>query len=525
MYTQGQTYERLTAEPNFSESHGTENPQEQSNGPIELQQWAKAPLAEETEQNQPSAAPSRPSSCLEYKKDIATREYLWAMLDDWNILEISGVVISAGCLVVIVVVLQYFEGKPQPTCRYASLNSLISWVSTVSKACTLFAINAGLGQLKWVWFAKKKRPIPDLRTFDAASRGLYGSAELIWTLRGSHFAVWGSVAVILAVAFDPCVQNLIRYYPDWIYDPGQQALLANSSTYTTYGVMVNTSYYTIDGALKMNIYNALFNLDESQPWAVPRYICSSDSPFHATECVLEPVVRSLNATVRNGTYQDRSLATWNQRSSFSDNKDAALLIQPPWGAEHGIQPNQSFSIGHMAYPAMLNFFRDLFGGYFEVQTNIRDTLQALVYGNITGCATDQPDKLRCAMTNVAAAMTKTFRDSAYIQAGSDPEQSQMTVGRGVVVTYFVEVHWRWITLPGVVWSLGAVTLVGTAWKTRRSKVPNWRNDPLPLLFLYQKTDLRDFPGGSIERMGAKGSIEVGGLKVKFYGVEDKYILS
>ncbi len=42
----------------------------------------------------------------------------------------------------------------------------------------------GLGQLKWVWFAEEERQLADLETFDNATRGLSGSAKLLWKLRG-----------------------------------------------------------------------------------------------------------------------------------------------------------------------------------------------------------------------------------------------------------------------------------------------------------------------------------------------------
>jgi hypothetical protein len=52
-----------------------------------------------------------------------------------------------------------------------------------------------------------------------------------------HFAVWGSLAIILALAFDPFVQNLVHYYPNLVVDPSQTAFLANSTRYETAGLL------------------------------------------------------------------------------------------------------------------------------------------------------------------------------------------------------------------------------------------------------------------------------------------------
>lgn len=92
--------------------------------------------------------------------------------------------LSAGILIALVVVLAARHNKPQPDWRYVSINSLIAWMTTVSRACILFSVSEALGQLKWVWLMQSERPVHDLRTFDEASRGPFGALGLIWALRG-----------------------------------------------------------------------------------------------------------------------------------------------------------------------------------------------------------------------------------------------------------------------------------------------------------------------------------------------------
>ena len=102
---------------------------------------------------------------------------------DWFVWELLGVAISGGILVATVVILASLNNTPEPKWKYMSLNSLISWLSTVSKGCLISAISGLLGQLKWTWFKQASRPLPDLRQFDTASRGFYGAIQLIWRLR------------------------------------------------------------------------------------------------------------------------------------------------------------------------------------------------------------------------------------------------------------------------------------------------------------------------------------------------------
>ncbi|KAB8265036.1 hypothetical protein BDV32DRAFT_62518 [Aspergillus pseudonomiae] len=539
-----------------------------------------------------------------------SRQLIWALNSDWYVWEILALILSAATLIAIIVILAKFDQQPQPSWKHVSLNSVISWLSTISKGCVLYAISEALGQLKWAWFAQGTRPMSNFRTFDAASRGFYGSGELIWTLRFRHFAVWGSFAVILALAFDPFTQNLIHYFPNSVYDSSQRAFLANSTYYNTTGPpLQNDAIVWVDPSLKANVYNSLFNNDQSKPWATPKYICSTsnctwgptaaievrarcsdvtdllnttcttitDSPlgytgitncsatlplanttawflsgmdvlqplsiatvhastalihknatlspiqmvvptnltmktmltenttkWHATECSIQPVVHSFNATVKDNIYTETTIDTWEKSratwdSDTESNLSTGMYFEPPWGLEQGINSNTSFMFSGLAVSSLDTFFQGLFTGVWFMRSAYSssflpgpldmyaapDFLRAMAIGNITGCDMGSMDKLQCAMENVAAAVTKSFRDSAYIGADSDPVGARMAAGRAMASMTFVEVRWPWIVLPGLVWVLGVATLLGTMWKSRKARAPKWRNDPVPLLFLFR----------------------------------------
>jgi hypothetical protein len=103
---------------------------------------------------------------------------------DYWMWELFGAVGSAVALIGIVITLRVFDGKRQPSWQGVSLNSVISWISTIAKVFVLMPITSGLGQLKWVWFAKGKQPLSDLQIFDSATRGISGSVQLLWRLKG-----------------------------------------------------------------------------------------------------------------------------------------------------------------------------------------------------------------------------------------------------------------------------------------------------------------------------------------------------
>lgn len=50
-----------------------------------------------------------------------------------------------------------------------------------------------------------------------------------------HFAVWSCLAVILALGYDPFVQNLVHYQQKMVVDSSKTAFVANSSIYNAYG--------------------------------------------------------------------------------------------------------------------------------------------------------------------------------------------------------------------------------------------------------------------------------------------------
>jgi hypothetical protein len=60
---------------------------------------------------------------------------------------------------------------------------------------------------------------------------------------GRHFAVLGSLAVILAIAIDPFAQNLIYHYEDMVDDPSQQALLAKADYYNSITWKISASFH------------------------------------------------------------------------------------------------------------------------------------------------------------------------------------------------------------------------------------------------------------------------------------------
>ncbi|KAL4744948.1 hypothetical protein BDW72DRAFT_187608 [Aspergillus terricola var. indicus] len=574
---------------------------------------------------------------------------LLSVINDGFIREIFGMAIAVGVFVALVVVLAEYDQKQQPDWGSMSLNAVISWMSTVLRACIAITCSEVLGQLKWVWFAQKARPISELRTFDSASRGIYGALELIWTLRAKHFAGLAGLAAILALAIDPFAQNLVHYYPDLVDDSTQRALIGNASTYIQHGAQVVAVFAAVDPILKSNIYNSLFNNDPQTPWAIPQYSCpsanctwepavaleartlcanitdqlstscrvmgpreqlegltnctiklpssnltawyvrsddrlpwmkgfvvgsvmardnaavyknftttaiqyiaprlsgnwwASDVPpanttWEATECTIEPIVRSFRASVTNNIYADETLAIWNNYTMGSDPTALGYAFNPPWGSALGMQQhNQTFTYGVAANQALSYFLTTSFGGYFWRTQNLQqgynpdysgplyapsDVLQALAMGDIVGCSDQLATRLNCTMVNVALAVSKSFRDSMY-SADPGDNSTGVAVGRVRVNATFISVQWEWLALPVFVWIVAVVALIGTLWKIRRGKVPSWRNDPVPLLFLYSGEEVAQSQSHS-DGVPVHGDHDFDDVKVRLCESTGRMVLS
>ncbi|OKP09574.1 hypothetical protein PENSUB_5006 [Penicillium subrubescens] len=411
---------------------------------------------------------------------------------DWFVWELLGVAISGGILVATVVILASLNNTPEPKWKYMSLNSLISWLSTVSKGCLISAISGVLGQLKWTWFKQASRPLPDLRQFDTASRGFYGAIQLIWRLRASSAnCTWGAVASLetraLCANITEHLAKSCKVTDEYGFsDTSCNVTLPKSNVKASFkGVTSATTFSAFvssavgpDAALVFTnatmfpiqfITPRLANISVLADPIMNQGLSLGSDAWEATECVIEPVVRLSRPSVRNNVFTDDTLAIWNTATA---NNETGRYFNPPWGDDMGVQPNQTFILEREAEFAIRAFLINILSGGFShnplhqsygatsdnMEYAASDILQALGREDIVGCSSESAIRLRCAMENIAAAISKTFRDTMYIQAASKLENANMTPGHVLTSVTYVSIHWQWIVLPVLVWILGAVAL-------------------------------------------------------------------
>lgn len=133
------------------------------------------------------------------------------VLDTWWP-EAFAIAFSAACLVLVAIVLRFFDGRANPQFPTGiTLNAIVSILATFSRSSLLFAVTATVGQAKWCWFRSRPRNLQDVQRLDEASRGPLGSVAMLF-----HQTVWsvttlGALVIIFALGMEPSFQQLLAY--------------------------------------------------------------------------------------------------------------------------------------------------------------------------------------------------------------------------------------------------------------------------------------------------------------------------
>jgi hypothetical protein len=170
------------------------------------------------------------------RNGIKSKEWSWgsSRLDAW-FLEISMTVFSIACFIGIRGVLIAYDQKSRPEFYYGLfLNAIVSVLATSCKSSLIFAIGEAMGQLKWVWFYANPKKLLDIQTLDSASRGPLGSITALYQRTRRSIASLGAAVIILLLAFDPFIQQIINYPIRWsaMYDDNTYAAMNGIGIFT-----------------------------------------------------------------------------------------------------------------------------------------------------------------------------------------------------------------------------------------------------------------------------------------------------
>jgi hypothetical protein len=101
------------------------------------------------------------------------------------------------------------SGHPLPGDR--GPNTVVAILAATSKSLLMFAVSAGIGQVKWNWFGQRDRRLIDLELLDEASRGPLGSVQVLFGKTVFSVASLGAIVTLITLIVDPFIRSLSRF--------------------------------------------------------------------------------------------------------------------------------------------------------------------------------------------------------------------------------------------------------------------------------------------------------------------------
>lgn len=147
--------------------------------------------------------------------------------------EILAAIVSITSLAVVTTSLLVMDGQRLVDWKLpVSPNAIVSILVTFSKSSLLMLVAEGISQLKWIYFAEKEQRLYDLQIFDAASRGPWGAVRLLLARRIKPALVCiGAVVTIVALAMDPCAQQILELRTVMLESPTDTAMIRTATAY------------------------------------------------------------------------------------------------------------------------------------------------------------------------------------------------------------------------------------------------------------------------------------------------------
>ncbi|KAF2683665.1 hypothetical protein K458DRAFT_431890 [Lentithecium fluviatile CBS 122367] len=115
-------------------------------------------------------------------------------------------------LLAIIITLRVHEHKPLPHWPYGiSINALLAIFTVVLKASAGLTLAQSISHLKWMSLSRP-RSLRSFQYHDDASRGPWGSVQLLWHNKGRDISSLGALVTILVLLLDPFSQQIVQFY-------------------------------------------------------------------------------------------------------------------------------------------------------------------------------------------------------------------------------------------------------------------------------------------------------------------------
>ncbi|KAL4861648.1 hypothetical protein BDV12DRAFT_179942 [Aspergillus spectabilis] len=192
---------------------------------------------------------------------------------EWLFESISSV-LALGLLIGIACIFWYMDNKPLSDWNTRlSLNATVSILTTACTTLLMHGVSSFIGQLKWLYFKNKKpQKLAHFETFDAASRGVWGSILLLTTTRW-NLATIGAFVTVIRLAFSPFTQQVILIEQRNIINPADSVTFGYAHNYSGDGMRgmatVRTESLQQDPSMQSAIIRGLYNINTTEPFNCP----------------------------------------------------------------------------------------------------------------------------------------------------------------------------------------------------------------------------------------------------------------
>ena len=218
-----------------------------------------------------------PLSCL--------RKALDALLNRWWLWEVASLAVSVLAMIAVIIILLRVNNMALVDWTFPiQPNSMVSVFMTISKSALLVPIAECISQSKWFQFHQAPRTLHTLQEFDEASRGPWGSTQLLFVPSAAGWVAWsGALLTVASLALDPFTQQILAFPTRRVPSSRETAQVLMTQS------LEKVSKPIIQGAVLSSLYNP--------PKPPITYTCTSSS------CRWDKSVSSLGvcSTCRNLT--------------------------------------------------------------------------------------------------------------------------------------------------------------------------------------------------------------------------------
>ncbi|KAL7926624.1 hypothetical protein ACQKWADRAFT_328334 [Trichoderma austrokoningii] len=211
---------------------------------------------------------------------------------EWLLESLSSTV-ALGLVVALATIFWSMDNKPLSawTSR-VSLSASISILTTAYAIALMHGVGEFIGQYKWLHFKDKPRQLSELKTFDQASRGVWGSALLLTTVKW-NLATIGAVITILRLTFSPFAQQVVLIEQRDVVSPAANAATfgyAHSySLEAQFNSLLNSVAESMpqDAGMQSAVFQGLYGVKAAEPFTCPgvcRWPASYTSLGFKAEC-------------------------------------------------------------------------------------------------------------------------------------------------------------------------------------------------------------------------------------------------